>query len=82
MIFCYSIVYLLRIREAKQEIMNNNNFPIEYISNIQEKEHSIIDMYIYEAEEAKEAEEAEEETEQWNIKMKVIELLLFLTFKS
>ena len=79
---------MLRIREAKQEIMDYNNVPeIEVVfyekHHIKiKKEHSIIEMAGYEAEEAKEAKEAKEETEEWNIKRKVIELLLILTSKS
>ena len=71
---------MLRIREVKQEIMDNNNVPIQEYSNIHEKEHTIVDMYGYE--EAEEAKVAKEETEEWNIKRKVTELLLFLTIKS
>ena len=71
---------MLRIREAKQEIMDKNNVPINDYNNIHDQEHTIVDMSGYE--EAKEAEEAKEETEESNIKRKVIELLLFLFIKS
>jgi hypothetical protein len=77
---------LLRIREAKQEIMYNNNFPgieVDFYEKHHikiKKEHSIIEMAGYE--EAEEAEVAKEETEEWNIKRIVIKLLLFLTSKS
>lgn len=70
---------MLRIREAKQEIMDNNNVPINDYNNIRDQEHTIVDMSGYEK--AEEAKVAKEETEEWNIR-KVIELLLFLTIKS
>lgn len=63
---------MLRIREAKQEIMDKTNIP--------DKEHTIVDMSGYEEDE--EAEVAKEENEEWNIRRKVIEILLFLTIKS
>ena len=77
-----SLKLIQRIREAKQEIMADHNENDIY-NNIPIQEHTIIYISGYEeAEEAEEAKVAKEETEEWNIKRKLIELLLFLNIKS